>query len=222
MKWIPLVSQIVIALGLLNVWLLRAGKPSNWRGGSARSCGTVTRASFLAAVALAAGAALAADDAVLYGFTMKTIDGTPKSLGEYRGKALLIVNTASECGYTPQYAGLEKLYERYRDRGFTVLAFPANNFFGQEPGTDAQIKQFCSSRYGTQFDLFSKISVKGKDQHPLYAYLTNVKGFEGKITWNFNKFLVDPSGAVVARYPSGVEPTSSELTAKLESILPKK
>jgi glutathione peroxidase len=176
----------------------------------------------LVVVALAAGAALAADDAALYGFTMRTIDGTPKSLGDYRGKALLIVNTASECGYTPQYAGLEKLYERYRDRGFAVLAFPANDFFAQEPGTDAQIKQFCTSRYGTQFDLFSKISVKGKDQHPLYAYLTNVKGFEGKITWNFNKFLVDSSGAVVARYPSGVEPTSAELTAKLESILPKK
>ena len=176
----------------------------------------------LAAAALAAGAAFAAGDAPLYGFTMNTIDGKPKSLGDYRGKALLIVNTASECGYTPQYAGLEKLYERYRDRGFTVLAFPANDFGAQEPGTDAQIKQFCSSRYGTQFDLFSKISVKGKDQHPLYAYLTNVKGFEGKITWNFNKFLVDPSGTVVARYPSGVEPTSAQLMAKLELILPKK
>lgn len=173
------------------------------------------------AVALAASATLAADDAALYTFTVKTIDGTPKSLGAYRGKALLIVNTASECGYTPQYAGLEKLYERYRDRGFEVLAFPANDFGAQEPGTDAQIKQFCSSRYGTKFDLFSKISVKGKDQHPLYAYLTNVKGFEGKITWNFNKFLVDPSGAVVARYDSGVEPMSAELTAKLEAILPK-
>jgi glutathione peroxidase len=176
----------------------------------------------LAAAALAAGAAFAAGDVTIYDFTMKTIDGGSKSLGDYRGKALLIVNTASECGYTPQYAGLEKLYERYRDRGFAVLAFPANNFFGQEPGTDAQIKQFCSSRYGTQFDLFSKISVKGKDQHPLYAYLTHVKGFEGKITWNFNKFLVDPSGAVVARYGSSVEPTSAELTAKLESILPQK
>lgn len=176
----------------------------------------------LLVVALAAAAASAGEDAALYGFTMKTIDGAPKSLGDYRGKALLIVNTASECGYTPQYAGLEKLYERYRDRGFAVLAFPANNFLGQEPGTDAQIKQFCSSRYGTQFDLFSKISVRGKDQHPLYAYLTNVKGFEGKITWNFNKFLVDPSGAVVARYGSGVEPMSAELTAKLESVLPKR
>jgi glutathione peroxidase len=174
-----------------------------------------------AAAAFAASAALAAGDAALYGFTMKTIDGKPKSLGDYRGKALLIVNTASECGYTPQYAGLEKLYERYRDRGFTVLAFPANDFGAQEPGTDAQIKQFCSSRYGTQFDLFSKISVKGKEQHPLYAYLTGLKGFEGDIRWNFNKFLVDPSGNVVARYPSGVEPTSAELTAKLESILPK-
>ena len=177
---------------------------------------------FLAAAVLAAGAVFAAGDAALYGFTMKTIDGKAKSLGDYRGKALLIVNTASECGYTPQYAGLEKLYESYRDRGFMVLAFPANDFGAQEPGSDAQIKQFCSSRYGTQFDLFSKISVKGKEQHPLYAYLTSVKGFEGDIRWNFNKFLVDPSGTVVARYASGVEPTSAELTAKLESILPKK
>jgi glutathione peroxidase len=175
-----------------------------------------------AAAVLAAGAALAAGDAALYGFTMKTIDGKPKSLGDYRGKALLIVNTASECGYTPQYAGLEKLYESYRGRGFMVLAFPANDFGAQEPGSDAQIKQFCSSRYGTQFDLFSKISVKGKEQHPLYAYLTGLKGFEGDIRWNFNKFLVDPSGTVVARYASGVDPTSAELTAKLESILPKK
>jgi glutathione peroxidase len=176
----------------------------------------------LFAAALAAGAAFAAGDAAIYGFTMKTIDGKPKSLGDFRGKALLIVNTASECGYTPQYGGLEKLFERYRDRGFTVLAFPANDFGAQEPGTDAQIKQFCASQYGTRFELFSKITVKGPGQHPLYAYLTKLKGFEGDIGWNFNKFLVDPAGTVVARYPSGVEPTSAELIAKLESILPKK
>jgi glutathione peroxidase len=174
-----------------------------------------------AAATLATGLAFAAGDAALYAFTMKTIDGKPKPLADYRGKALLIVNTASECGYTPQYAGLEKLYERYRDRGFTVLAFPANDFGGQEPGTDAQIKQFCSSRYGTQFDLFSKISVKGQHMDPLYAYLTSLKGFEGAISWNFNKFLVDPSGRVVARFPSGVEPMSAELIRKLEPILPK-
>jgi glutathione peroxidase len=177
---------------------------------------------FLAAAALAAGVAVALAEAPLYGFTMKTIDGKPKPLADYRGKAILIVNTASECGYTPQYAGLEKLYERYHDRGFAVLAFPANDFGAQEPGTDAQIKQFCASTYGTKFDLFSKITVKGPGVHPLYRYLTSVKGFEGDIQWNFNKFLVDPSGAVVARYPSRIEPTSAELTAKLESILPKK
>lgn len=157
----------------------------------------------------------------IHDFTMKTIDGKDVSLAEYKGKAVLIVNVASKCGFTKQYAGLEELYRKYKDRGFVVLGFPANNFMGQEPGTDAEIKSFCSLKYNVTFPLFSKISVKGKDIHPLYRSLTTDSGFNGAIGWNFAKFLVDPSGAVAARYDSKVEPLSPELTAKLESVLPK-
>ena len=113
------------------------------------------------------------------------------SLADYKGEVLLIVNTASHCGFTSQYAGLEKLYERYKSRGFTVLAFPANDFMGQEPGDNSAIKQFCELTYKTSFPLFSKISVRGEGIAPLYHYLTTAAGFNGKITWNFNKFLVD-------------------------------
>lgn len=156
----------------------------------------------------------------LYSFTMKTIDGESKSLADYRGKALLIVNTASKCGFTPQYKTLEELYARYKNRGFEILGFPANNFLGQEPGTDAEIKQFCLLKFKTSFPLFSKISVKGKDMHPLYQYLTTAPGFSGDISWNFNKFLIDPQGNIAARYGSKTDPLDQELTAKLESILP--
>ena len=115
----------------------------------------------------------------VYDFKVKTIDGKEASLAEYKGKALLIVNTASECGYTPQYAGLEALYEKYRDRGFTVLGFPSNDFGGQEPGTNAEIKKFCELRYKTTFPLFSKIPVKGAEADPLYKYLTGLPGKQG-------------------------------------------
>ncbi|MGH7486914.1 MAG: glutathione peroxidase, partial [bacterium] len=155
-------------------------------------------------------------------FSAVTIDGTKEALSTYKGKALLIVNTASKCGYTPQYEGLEALYQKYRDRGFEVLAFPANNFGAQEPGTNDEIKTFCSTTYKTTFPLFSKISVKGKDIDPLYTYLTHDSGFKGDITWNFNKFLVAPDGKVVARFDSKIEPLSKELTTKLETILPVK
>lgn len=185
------------------------------------------RRSLLAAAALGAAgivpahAAPAACPSLLAREFPRLQDEKAQNLCQYAGQVIVVVNTASFCGFTPQYKSLEALYARYKSRGLVVLGFPSNDFGAQEPGSDAQIKQFCSSRYGTQFDLFSKISVKGKEQHPLFAYLTGLKGFEGDIRWNFNKFLVDPSGTVVARYPSGVEPTSAELTAKLESILPK-
>ena len=158
----------------------------------------------------------------VYDFSAATIDGEKQSLDVYQGKALLIVNTASKCGFTPQYEGLEALYKKYRDRGFEVLAFPENDFMHQEPGSDAEIKEFCTTKYHTSFPLFSKISVKGAKMHPLYAYLTRETRFKGKITWNFNKFLVDPNGKVVARFGSNVEPLSKELTGKLEAILPAK
>ena len=157
----------------------------------------------------------------IYSFTMKTIDGEDKPLSDYKGKALLIVNTASKCGFTPQYKSLQALYEKYKDRGFEVLAFPANNFMGQEPGSDKEIKEFCSLKFHTTFPVFSKISVKGKDIHPLYQYLTKDSGFSGDIAWNFNKFLVSSEGLVVARYGSSTDPLSDKLTKDLEAALAK-
>jgi len=147
----------------------------------------------------------------IYDFKVKTMEGADKSLADYKGQVLLIVNTASHCGFTPQYAGLEKLYERYKDRGFVVLAFPANDFLDQEPGDDTAIKQFCELTYKTSFPLFSKISVKGPQIAPLYGYLTTASGFGGNITWNFNKFLVDRQGRVIARFGSKTDPMDPQL-----------
>ena len=147
----------------------------------------------------------------VYDFKVKTMEGADKSLADYKGKVLLIVNTASHCGFTPQYAGLEKLYERYKDRGFVILAFPANDFLGQEPGDNTAIKQFCELTYKTSFPLFSKITVKGAQMEPLYKYLTTASGFNGGITWNFNKFLVDRQGRVIARFGSTTDPMDAAL-----------
>jgi len=142
----------------------------------------------------------------VYDFKVKTMEGADQSLADYKGKVLLIVNTASHCGFTPQYAGLEKLYKRYKSRGFIVLAFPANDFLGQEPGNDGSIKQFCELTYKTSFPLFSKISVRGPKMDPLYIYLTKASGYNGDITWNFNKFLVNRQGRVIARFGSMTDP----------------
>jgi glutathione peroxidase len=150
---------------------------------------------------------------------MTMIDGTEKPLRDYDGQVLLLVNTASKCGFTPQYSSLEKLYRKYRDEGFTILAFPANNFGAQEPGTDAQIKEFCSTNYDVTFDLFSKISVKGDDIHPLYAYLTSLPEVGGEIQWNFTKFLVDRDGTVISRFNTRVDPLDESVTTALEKAL---
>jgi glutathione peroxidase len=158
----------------------------------------------------------------VYDFKVKTIDGKDVSLSEYRGKALLIVNTASECGYTPQYKGLEQLYQQYKGKGFEILAFPSNDFGAQEPGSNEDIKKFCELKYKTTFPLFGKIAVKGEKAHPLYQYLTGLKQNGGDVAWNFNKFLVNPEGVVVAHLASAVEPGSDELKKKLEAVLPKK
>jgi glutathione peroxidase len=158
----------------------------------------------------------------IYDFTMKTIEGQEMPLANFKGKTLLVVNTASKCGFTPQYKGLEELYLKYKGKGFEILGFPANNFLGQEPGSNEEIKKFCDLKYHVTFPMFSKISVKGKDMHPLYAYLTKESGFNGAISWNFNKFLIRPDGTVAARYGSRTEPLSPELIKELESILPKK
>lgn len=158
----------------------------------------------------------------LYAFELNDIDGKPVKLGQYAGKALLLVNVASKCGYTKQYAGLEALYEKYKDQGLVVLGFPANNFGGQEPGTNEEIKAFCTSTFNVSFPMFAKISVKGADIDPLYAFLTSAETdpkFAGDIKWNFNKFLVDREGNIVARYDSDVEPMSETLTAEVEKVL---
>ncbi len=156
----------------------------------------------------------------IYSFTMKTIDGQDKNLSDYRGKALLIVNTASQCGYTPQYKSLETLYEQYKDQGFEILAFPANNFRSQEPGSNEEIKNFCLINYKTTFLLFAKTSVVGEDINPLYFYLTTQSRFDGPITWNFNKFLIDSKGNVVARFDSKTDPLEPVFQEALVKILP--
>lgn len=159
---------------------------------------------------------------MIYDFVVTRNDGRQVSLADYKGQVLLLVNTASECGLTPQYDGLEKLHEQYAGRGLRVLGFPANNFGAQEPGTDDQIAQFCQTRFGVKFDLFAKSSVKGEDQSPLYHYLTDASSnpaFPGDITWNFEKFLVDRSGRVVARFSPKVEPTAPELVSAIEQAL---
>jgi len=158
----------------------------------------------------------------VHSFSVKNIDGQEQTLSEYNGKLLLIVNVASKCGFTKQYQGLEELYQKYKDKGLVVLGFPANNFMGQEPGSDADIKSFCSLKFHVTFPMFSKISVKGKDIDPLYRYLTSESGYNGGISWNFNKFLVGPDGKVLARYGSNVEPLSKEIVEKIELSLPNK
>jgi glutathione peroxidase len=155
-------------------------------------------------------------------FTLKTIDGQEKSLSEYRGKVVLMVNVASKCGLTPQYKTLEALYEKYKDRGFVIVGIPANNFGNQEPGTEAEIKQFCTSKYNVTFPMMSKISVKGDDKHPLYKFLTEGKAgedFAGDIEWNFAKFLVDRNGNVIARFGSRTTPESPQVNETIEKAL---
>jgi glutathione peroxidase len=171
-------------------------------------------------------AALAAGDTPaptgIHGFTMKDIEGRDVPLSAYTGKVLLIVNVASRCGYTPQYKELEALYQRYREQGFVILGFPANDFGAQEPGTNEEIREFCSSTYGVTFDMFSKISVTGKDQHPLYRFITTASGdsaVTGEVKWNFQKYLVGRDGRVLGKYLSRVKPLSEELTGAVEQAL---
>jgi len=154
---------------------------------------------------------------------LKTLAGNPAKLGEYAGSAILVVNVASECGLTPQYAGLQRLYDRFAERGFTVAGFPCNQFGKQEPGNAEQIGQFCSVNYGVTFPMFAKIDVNGDDRHPLYAELTQAVDADGKagdIQWNFEKFLVGPDGKVLARFRPLIEPEASEVVDAIEAALP--
>ena len=159
--------------------------------------------------------------APIYQFTLADIDGQPVNLKYFRGKVLLLVNTASFCGNTPQYEELQALYEQYQKQGLEILAFPANNFGKQEPGTNEEIRSFCYTKYALDFPLFSKISVKGSDTHPLYQYLTKNSPFPGDIEWNFQKFLVDRQGSVIARYRPGLKPLSKQIVTGIEQALAK-
>lgn len=154
----------------------------------------------------------------IYNFSVKNIDGQEVSLDKYKGKAILIVNVASKCGYTPQYEGLQNLYESYKNEDFVILGFPANNFKGQEPGSNEEIKQFCTLEYGVEFPMFSKVSVKGDDQAELFSYLTSLSNpdFEGDIKWNFEKFLISKEGKLVRRFRSNVEPESESLVEAIK------
>ena len=150
---------------------------------------------------------------------VKKIDGSAVDLSKYKGKVVLIVNVASRCGYTPQYAGLQKLYDAYKDKGLVVLGFPANEFGAQEPGSDAEIASFCSSKYGVTFDMFSKIVVKGPNKAPLYKALTEGATPPGEVSWNFEKFLIGRDGTIVGRYKSAVAPDDAKLTGAIEVAL---
>ena len=152
---------------------------------------------------------------------VQTINGADKKLSDYAGKVLLIVNVASQCGYTPQYSGLEELNKKYGDKGLAVLGFPCNDFGSQEPGTNAEIAQFCETQYGVTFDMFDKVHAKGGDKHPLYQTLTNAVEPKGDVAWNFEKFLINKQGEVVARYKSGVAPKDPQLIQDIEAELAK-
>ncbi|TVQ67389.1 MAG: glutathione peroxidase [Balneolaceae bacterium] len=157
----------------------------------------------------------------LFQYELDLINGETITLEEYRGEVLLIVNTASECGFTRQYSGLQELFEAYSDKGFKVLGFPANNFGGQEPGSDEEIAVFCEVNFGVNFPLFSKVSVRGEDQHPFFETLTNWENpdFSGDISWNFEKFLIDRNGNLVRRFNTRTEPDSEEMISAIEAVL---
>src|SRR5580700_5235185 len=158
----------------------------------------------------------------VYEFTLNSIDGQPMPLQNFQGKVMLIVNVASKCGFTPQYEGLEAVYEKYKDQGFVIVGFPANNFMGQEPGTNEEIKTFCHSKYNVTFPMMAKVSVKGDDTTPLYKFLTEKSTnpeFAGDIKWNFTKFLVGRDGTVIARFEPAVKPDDPAVIAAIEKAL---
>ena len=170
--------------------------------------------------AIAMSAAFAANS--VYDFKMNSIDGAPVNLSSYKGKVVLLVNVASKCGYTPQYTGLESLYRKYKDQGFVIVGVPANNFGAQEPGSNEEIKQFCTRKYDVTFPMMSKVSVKGTDIDPLYQFLTDKSANPstgGDVKWNFTKFLIGKDGKILARFESAVAPESPELTSAVEHAL---
>lgn len=195
---------------------------------SRSGCGLPILLTLFLALALTASTSIDAappTDTGIYQFTMKNIDGNPVPLSKYRGKVMMIVNVASLCGNTPQYAKLEQLYQTYHSQGLDILGFPANNFHAQEPGNNQQIKEFCTGTYHVTFDMFSKISVKGDDQDPLYKYLTDKSTdprFAGDIDWNFAKFIIGRNGEILARFPAKHAPDSPDVIAAIQSALAEK
>ncbi len=168
------------------------------------------------------GTTLMATERTIYDFTLNSIDGQPTPLSSFKGKVVLLVNVASRCGYTPQYTALESIYEKYESRGFVIVGIPANNFGGQEPGSNQEIKTFCTAKYHVTFPMMAKVSVKGDDITPLYQFLTDKSANPntgGEIGWNFTKFLVGPDGRVIARFDSKVEPDSPQVTSAIEKAL---
>jgi glutathione peroxidase len=157
----------------------------------------------------------------LFDIPARTIEGKETSLGEYRGKVVLVANTASKCGFTPQFKSLETIYNRYRDQGFVVLGFPSNDFFRQDPGSNEEIKSFCENAFGVTFPLFEKAPVTGEEKQPVFKFLTEQQpdGLQGRVWWNFEKFLVDRSGRLIARWRSRTDPTAAEITSKIEQLL---
>jgi glutathione peroxidase len=175
----------------------------------------------LCCVLLLGVSAIAADKSV-YDFTLNSIDGQPAPLAAYKGKVVMLVNVASRCGFTPQYSALEAVYEKYKDRGFVIVGIPANNFGGQEPGSNQEIKTFCTTKYHVSFPMMSKVSVKGGDKTPLYQYLTDKSANPqtgGDIQWNFTKFLIGRDGHVITRFEPDITPDSSQVTAAIEKAL---
>ncbi len=178
---------------------------------------------FLSVFSIAGSTSGGKSDNNISNITVKDMNGKDVNLSDYKGKVLLIVNVASKCGFTPQYEGLEKIYKKYKDQGFEILGFPCNQFGGQEPGTNEEIKNFCTSKYDVTFKLFDKIEVNGKNRSPLYAALTtNTNTEQGDVKWNFEKFLISRDGEIVARFRSKVTPESDEITSAIEKELKKK
>jgi glutathione peroxidase len=182
----------------------------------------MTTSRLATAFALALLSAVSSSAASVYDYTLNSIDGKSTPLSTFKGKVVMLVNVASRCGYTPQYAGLESLYEKYRDQGFVIVGIPANNFMSQEPGTNAEIKAFCKSKYDVQFPMMSKISVAGADKTPLYQYLTSEKSnpkHGGEIKWNFTKFLIGKNGQVLDRFEPAVKPDDPAVTSAITAAL---
>src|SRR6266852_320330 len=196
-------------------------RPCRFQRKTDRDDEATTMKTFLLALMLCGTVAMAGEKSI-YDFTINSIDGAPTPLSKFQGKVVLLVNVASRCGFTPQYTALEKVYETYKDRGFVIIGIPANNFGGQEPGSNQEIKTFCSTKFNVTFPMMGKVSVKGDDQTPLYQFLTDKSAnrkVAGDIQWNFTKFLIGPDGRVITRFEPEVTPDAPQVTSAIEKAL---